>query len=146
MLGCHQGHIRRGPAEATVRHPNAALLEAQLDALSRGAVDEAMTFYTEDVVFHYPGHNPLSGDYRGKDRVRRLLARAFELTGGSFRPEVHDILASDDHVAALVTVRAERHGRPVEWRSVDLFHVRDGKLSEHWVHEVDQDLVDRFWS
>ena len=44
------------------------------------------------------------------------------------------------------TVRAQRDGVPVEWRSVDLFHVRDGKLSEHWVHEVDQDLVDRFWS
>ena len=129
-----------------MRHPNAALLEAHLDALGRGAVDEAMTFYTEDIVFHYPGRNPLSGDYRGKDQVLRLLARVFELTGGSFRPEIQDILASDEHVAAMVTVRAERDGRPVEWRSVDLFHVRAGKLAEHWVHEVDQDVVDRFWA
>jgi len=54
-------------------------------------------------------------------------------------------LASDDHVAALVTVRAERDERKVEWKSIDLFHVRDGKLSEHWV-QLDQDAVDRFFS
>jgi uncharacterized protein len=129
-----------------VRHPNADLLAAQIDALARGDVVAAMSFYTDDVVFHYPGRNPLSGDYRGKGAVLALLSKVMQLTGGSFRPEVHDILASDDHVAALVTVRAERDRTRVEWLSVDLFHVRDGKLSEHWVHEVDQELVDQFWS
>jgi ketosteroid isomerase-like protein len=129
-----------------MRHPNADLLEAHVAALGRGAVEEALGFYSDDVVFHYPGRNPLSGEYRGKDEVRGLLTRAFELTAGSFGPEIHDILASDDHAVALVTVRAERHGKSVEWRSLDLFHVRDGKLTEHWVHEVDQDLVDAFWS
>jgi uncharacterized protein len=129
-----------------MRHPNAELLATQLDALARGDLATAMSFYTDDVVFHYPGRNPLSGEYRGKEQVLGLLDKAFQLTNGSFKPEVHDILASDQHVAALVTVRAERDGASVEWQSVDLFHVRDGKLSEHWVHEVDQDAVDRFWS
>ncbi len=69
-----------------------------------------------------------------------------DLTRGTFRPEVHDILATDEHAAALVTVRAERNGAPAEWRSVDLFHVRDGKFSGHWVHEVDQGVGDSSWS
>ena len=129
-----------------MRHPNVELLQAQIDALGRGEIAEAMSFYTDDAVFHYPGRNPLSGDYRGKDQVLALLDRVMQLTDGSFRPDVHDILASDDHVAALVTVRAASRGTSVEWQSVDLFHVRGGKLSEHWVHEVDQDLVDRFWT
>jgi len=38
--------------------------------------------------------------------------------------------------------RRSRSGGP----SIDLFHVRDGKLSEHWVHELDQNAVDRFFS
>ena len=75
-----------------------------------------------------------------------LLDKAMQLTDGSFRPEVHDILASDAHVAALNTVHATRNGTPITWHAVDLYHVRDGKISEHWVHEVDQELVDRFWS
>jgi uncharacterized protein len=129
-----------------VRHPNADLLAAQIEALARGDIVAAMSFYTDDVVFHYPGRNPLSRDYRGKGEVLALLSKVMQITNGAFRPEVHDILASDDHVAALVTVRAERDGIPVEWLSVDLFHVRDGMLSEHWVHEVDQDVVDQFWS
>ena len=129
-----------------MRHPNADLLAAHLDALSRGDIATAMSFYSDDVVFHYPGRNPLSGDYRGKSDVLALMQRVMQLTNGSFRPDVHDILASDDHVAALVRVHAERDGVPVEWTSLDLFHLRDDSLSEHWVHEVDQDLVDRFWS
>jgi uncharacterized protein len=127
-------------------HPNAELLRAHLDALAQGDLPQAMSFYTDDVVFHYPGHNPLSGDYQGKDQVLALMGRVMQETDGSFRPEVHDVLASDDHVAALVTVHAARTGTPVEWQSVDLYHVRDGKIAEHWVHEVDQDLVDRFWT
>jgi uncharacterized protein len=128
------------------RHPNADLLARHLDALARGAIAEAISLYADDVVFHYPGQNPLSGDHVGKSAVLELMGRVAQLTDGSFRPEVHDILASDDHVAALVTVHAERDGVAVEWQSVDLFHVRDGALAEHWVHEVDQQLVDRFWS
>ena len=129
-----------------MRHPNADLLAAHLAALTRGDIATAMGFYSDDVTFHYPGRNRLSGDYRGKGEVLALMGRVLELTNGSFRPEVHDILASDDHVAALVTVHAARDGAPVEWTSVDLFHLRDGKLSEHWVHEVDHEAVDRFWS
>jgi len=127
-------------------HPNAELLQAHLDALARGDIAQAMSFYSDDVVFHYPGHNLLSGDHRGKDQVLTLMGRVMQLTDGSFRPEVHDILASEDHVAALVTVRATRAGSAGEWQSVDLYHVRDRQISEHWVHEVDQELVDRFWS
>ena len=126
-------------------HPNAVLLRAQIDALARGDLTKAMSFYTEDAIFHYPGANPLSGEYRGKAAVLELLGRVMEITKGRFHPEVHDILASDDHVAALVTVHAERDDRRAEWKSIDLFHVRDGRLSEHWVHEVDQDAVDRFF-
>jgi len=127
-------------------HPNAVLLRAHLEALGRGDVPAAMSFYSDDVVFHYPGANPLSGEYRGKAAVLELLGRVMQMTRGRFRPEVRDILASDDHVAALVTVHAERDDRSAEWKSIDLFHVRDGKLTEHWVHEVDQDAVDRFFS
>ena len=101
-------------------HPNADLLRAQLEALSRGDIATAMSFYSDDVVFHYPGRNPLSGDYRGKDQVRELLDRVMEFTKGTFRPHVHDILASDDHVAALVTVvrnEMERQSSGRAWTS-----------------------------
>lgn len=127
-------------------HPNGQILRAQLDALARGDLPTAMSFYTDDVVFHYPGADPLSGDHRGKAAVVELLGRVFQMTGGRFRPQVHGVLASDGHVAALVTVHAERDDRKVDWKSIDLFHVRDGKLTEHWVYELDQEAVDAFWS
>ena len=69
-----------------MRHPNADVLQVQIDALARGDVAKALTWYTEDAVFHYPGRNRLSGDYRGKDQILTLLGLVMELTGGAFRP------------------------------------------------------------
>lgn len=57
-----------------------------------------------------------------------------ELSGGTFRSEVHDVLASDEHVVGLILARAERDGRIVELPRVHIWHVRDGKLSELWLH------------
>ena len=42
--------------------------------------------------FHCPGRNPLSGDYRHKGEVLALMSKVMQLTNGSFRLEVHDIL------------------------------------------------------
>jgi hypothetical protein len=37
-----------------------------------------------------------------------------ELTGGSFRVEVHDAVAHDEHAVGLHTAHAERAGRTLE--------------------------------
>jgi len=59
-----------------------ALLRAHLDALARGDVAAALSFYSDDVIFHYPGANPLSGEYRGNAAVLELLGRVMAITRG----------------------------------------------------------------
>ena len=56
-------------------HPNADLLSSHLDAISRGDIAEAMSLYADDIVFHYPGRNSLSGEYRGKPAVLALMGK-----------------------------------------------------------------------
>jgi ketosteroid isomerase-like protein len=59
-----------------------------------------------------------------------LFIRLFELTGGTFRVELHDVIANDQHVVDLLTMRAERDGKQLEDRAVLMAHVTDGKFSE----------------
>jgi uncharacterized protein len=47
-----------------------------------------------DIVWHAPGRSRLAGDHQGVDAVLGFFGRTMELTGGAFRVEVHDVLAS----------------------------------------------------
>ena len=78
-------------------HPNARLIRKLHDSFVEGSYIAAITeLFAQDVVWHVPGSGPLSGDRRRWDAVRAAMQRFEELSGGTIRGEVHDILASDD--------------------------------------------------
>ena len=60
--------------------------------------------------------------------------------------DIHDILANDDHVVALVKVTASRGGQRLESRSTHIMHVADGQLTEFWNFPEDPAAGDEFWS
>jgi ketosteroid isomerase-like protein len=103
-------------------------------------------FLAEDTRWHFPGQNPLSGDYEGVAEVLGVFGKVFELSGGTFQSELHDVLANDEHIVMLVTDRAERLGRKLDDNVAQVFHVRDGKVTDVWIHHTDQSSVDAFWS
>lgn len=39
---------------------------------------------------------------------------------------------------------AERNGRELTWRGVDVYHMRDGKIADIWITVGDQYAVDEF--
>jgi ketosteroid isomerase-like protein len=68
------------------------------------------------------------------------------LTEGSIKHEVHDTLVSRDHAVLLIRLLARRPGRDaLDARVVYVYHVRDEKLAELWVHPLDQVRFDEFW-
>jgi len=128
-------------------HPNEDLVRAGYVAFGRGDVDALQhKFFAGDVRYHVPGKSPLAGDYKGVAQVLEWLGRQFELSEGTIRAEVHDVVANDEHAVSLITVRAERAGKQVVDNSVQVFHIRDGKVSEVWSHPADLYAMDEFWS
>jgi hypothetical protein len=104
------------------------------------------SLFAEDVVWHFPGRGPLAGDYKGVGEVMAWLGRSAELTGGTLRLEVHDILANDEHGVALTRATAERGSKQLADNGVSIFHIRDGKAVEVWTHLGDLYASDDFWS
>jgi hypothetical protein len=93
----------------------------------------------DDVVIHFPGRNPVSGDKRGKQEVMAFFKVMMERAGvGSTPPDVHDVLASDDHAVALMT----RHVGGIEASIAVVYEIREGRIAEVWPHERDQYAVD----
>ena len=81
-----------------------------------------------------------------QQEVLANFAKTFELSGGTFSVELHDVLANDEHGVALGVARGEREGKTLEDRYAHVVHFRDGKVSESWLHSEDQYAGDEFWS
>ena len=128
-------------------HPNEGLVRAASAAFGRGDVAALRDqFLHNDVVWHIAGTGPLAGDYTGAAEVIGLLTKISQLAGGSVRPDLHDVLVSDDHTVALATIRAQRAGKHLQLNLVHVIHSEDGKATEIWTHSSDPAGAAHFWS
>jgi ketosteroid isomerase-like protein len=127
---------------------NAEAIRKGYEAFTRGDMDALRNeLFAADVVWHQGGRNQTAGDFRGPDQVIGLFGKLFQLTDGTFRVEVHDMLASDEHVVVLAKVHAQRAGTTLKQGNYcHICHFRDGKLSEAWIVNMDQYEVDEFLS
>ena len=117
------------------------------DAFGRGDLDALRGLFTSDIVWHVGGNSPLSGDYKGIDAVFEFFGRIFTETNGTFKNEVHDILANDQHGIALVTQSGERNGNKIETNAVHVLHYNErGETTESWFLPEKAEEVDKFWS
>ena len=99
-----------------------------------------------DIVWHVPGHNPVSGDYRGFDEYTRLMpSRMAPLTRWDFRLE--DVMVNRNYVMSTFRVMGERKGKTIDMRGGHLFGLAaDGKVAEGWGFADDQAALDEFFS
>ena len=98
-------------------------------------------FASPDIVWHVPGDNRVSGEYRGADAV-------FETMPARMQPldrwelDVHEVMGNADLVVATVGIRGTRHGRSVETTGAHVFRLLDGRIVEAWGFADDQPGLD----
>ena len=132
---------------AGAMHPNEELLRRFHEAQSKGDATVLMELLADNIVWHVPGKNLLSRDYTGKAEVVAFWSKARELSGGTVRTELLDVLASDGYAIALVRVHAEREGRSLGGQfQAFTYRIQDGKIAEFWFMVEDRYAVDAFWS
>ncbi len=126
------------------------LMRTAYDALVSGDIPLLFGLMEDDVAAHVPGRSQVAGEYAGKQAVLGYVATLGELSGGTLRFELHDLLTGEGghgHAAALLTDRAERaDGRALAMNNVHVWHVGDGRLKEIWIYPGDLNAWDDFWS
>ena len=111
-------------------HPNVALARESFDAMQRGDTQWLSDHLADDVVWHVGGNSRTAGEHRGKDTVLQMTG---SVTGGESTLDIHDILANDDHTIVVGTAHlVAPDGDRVDYRYVNIFHIRDGKVTEAW--------------
>jgi ketosteroid isomerase-like protein len=127
-------------------HSNADLLERGYDAFAKGDIPTALGVFANDIAWHVPGRSPLSGDYKGNEEVLGFLAKSMELSGGTLRIDVDDILCQGERAVVLCTVSAERNGQRWSSPEIHVWRIVNGQAVEFHEFQGDQQTEDEFWS
>lgn len=98
-----------------------------------------------EIVWHVPGHNPVSGDYVGYDAYSNTMpARMAPLTRWDFT--LGDVMVNGDYVVATFTLAGERKGVSVALRGAHIMRLNAmSQVVEGWGFAEDQDALDAFF-
>jgi len=135
-----------GRGGAVTEHPNVELTRQGYEAFAKGDLATLSEMMADGVTWHVLGAGSLTGTYRGREEVFGFFGRLAEETGGTFRLDVHDVLANDEHAVALCTLSASRGEKSIEVPVANVSHMRDGKITEFWSSTTDPQATIDFWT
>jgi ketosteroid isomerase-like protein len=138
--------LKQKEVRAMAEHPNVGLLRKGYEAFAKGDIATLREMLSENVVWHIAGSSAVSGEHRGREAVFAMFAKLAELSGGTMRIELHDVLANDEHAVALFRETASRQGKQLDQLEVAVYHISNGKATEAWSFPYDQRASDEFWS
>jgi ketosteroid isomerase-like protein len=129
-------------------HPNAALVRRATQAMNEtdmSKADQEMglvdAFMADDIVWHEIGR---AEPRRGKAELQAAMMEGARDWTVSY--DLHDVVANDDHAIALGTATATRGGRTLEYRTAEIFHIKDGKATERWAFSDDTAAITAFFA
>jgi uncharacterized protein len=125
---------------------NASIVRKAYEDFAKGDIPAVLEAFDPSITWHVPGRSPISGDYNGRDEIVGLFKHTMELCGGIFAIAVHHVLAEENLVVALVTVKAERNSRSAAFPEVHVWHIANGKITKFREFQGDEQTEDRFWS
>jgi len=126
-------------------HPNEDVLRDAYAAFARGDLQAYLSYCTDDVTFHVPGHGRVAGDYSRAEFVTPFISQVVELTNGTFREEVLDVVANDRRGVVLLHHEFERDGQRYDYRTAHLYRIEQGKLAEFAEYPADLYRFDEAW-
>ena len=133
--------------DVTTTEPRAEVaLRRAVDAFNRGDIETWFSTYADDAVYRVAGNNLVSGSYRGKDEIKAFFQRLFEVTEGTMKVDVVDILGSDSRAVFIFHVTATRQGKSLDDTGAMAFRLNDeSKFAESWLMYSHQAAYDEFF-
>ncbi len=128
-------------------HPNATLIRNGYAAFATGDMATLDALFADDLVWLVAGNSPLAGTYTGKaDVFGKFFAGLAERSGGSLSITVETVVADDEHVAVLCHHTGAHAGRTLDAHDIDVFTIRDGRVTEVRSTSFDPYATDAFYA
>src|SRR5205814_6038721 len=91
--------------------------------MARGDIEWMQAHTAPDVRFRQGGRFPTAGTYDGRDAMFGHFVEFMALVDFQFSIEVHDVLTSDERVAAVITVTIGLGGEQLVFDEIHLWQV-----------------------
>lgn len=123
------------------------VIESFQEALGKGEVPEAFSFFSSDVQWHQPGNHKFSGTKNGAEEIGAMFGGMMEHTQGSLVVAPNGAhMVNGNLLASPVLFTAKSGHRKLDMTGIDLFEVKDGKITQVWLFSDDQEKEDEFWN
>jgi uncharacterized protein len=136
--------IDKSREENEMTHPNEEKIKAIYADMGAGSLRLVQDFMADGIKWTITGTSPVSGTYTGKEEVIGFYTRMLELYQGTFKIEIRDVLANDESGVVLATESATVGGETLEFTSVHLWSLSNGKCVSFISYEDDD--YHQFWA
>jgi len=110
-----------------MEHPNAELYRRLTAAFQAGDIDTVKGALAPGLRWHEAG-NP---QVMGREAVLQQMSGAIKRIDGNIA--VHDVLANDEHVIALINVALRKpNGSEISYPAIEIAHMSEGVITERW--------------
>jgi ketosteroid isomerase-like protein len=134
------------PSSTASKHPNIEVWEQVYDCFTAGDMDKLAQLIAPNVVWHVPGDNLISGTYTSREAIFGCFNKIFELSQGSYKPQLLDILADDTYTVAILHGIARRGEKTLDQDYAFISKIRDGQIAELWEAWGEGAAWNEFWS
>jgi ketosteroid isomerase-like protein len=145
-----KGALAQEGREAPMPRPvesNVSFVGASMEAFRLGDLATVRRSWSYDIVWHAPGAHHLAGNHRGADAIFAYLGQLFELSAGTFDPQLIALESHGrDEVEARFRYTATRWSKRLDDRCTLLIRMAHGNIAEITESHHNQAAWEEFWS
>ena len=113
------------------------------EAFNKGDISKILSYWSEDIVWIFPGRSIVAGVFRGKDEVLKHLAPP---PGASLELIPKAFFGDEDYGAVLYELKSTRNGKTLVETRVMVCKIKDAMVVETRIYVGDQYALDEFWA
>jgi ketosteroid isomerase-like protein len=122
-------------------HPNVTMYREIHEKLQQGDFEAVFEALDDEVVWHQIGAETL----HGKEAVRESMSGMEEFGADAFDLDLHDVVGNDEHVIGLVEATLNMGDQSFTYRTAEIAHMKDGKVTERWAFSDDTQRISEFF-
>jgi len=126
-------------------HPNGRRMRVAAEAIARGDMAAFLKHFPDDVMWYWPAEQTEDRLYRGHDGLMRFFGRLLDRSNGTMRPQVLDVVASDQHIVIFLRVTAARDSEHLDVVVAHFATVGPNGFTRNWFLPNDSAAWNRFF-
>jgi uncharacterized protein len=125
---------------------NIAVIRRGYEAFAKGDIETLKTLFSTNANWHEVASGVLPGNYRGAQAIFEFFGQLGHETDGTIRAEPQTLAASGDHVFVLHRTTGKRKGKTLNTKTVLVFKLDKGVVTEVTAFQFDHPAYAQFWS